>query len=135
MANTRKTILDKLVTALEGVATVKTATRILLTPEMARKAQPYVGMVTTTEEEIVEDATHVRFEVDVDLILLVKGRSIEEMLDGVKNLLYTSSTATTIGAMQISIIGQEEVALVGDDTFSSTRIATTITYVAIKGAF
>jgi hypothetical protein len=114
---------------------VTKATRILLTPAEARKWSPYAGLIASTEEVVVEDATHVRYELDVDIILLKKGRDIEEMLDTVKNLLYTDSLATTIGAKQIRIIGQEEVALVDADSYSSTRIVTTITYVSTKGAF
>jgi len=77
----------------------------------------------------------VRFELDVDLILLKRGDDIEEMLDAIKNLLYTDSLAATIGALQIRIIGQEEVALLDADLYSSTRIVMTVTYVITKGSF
>lgn len=139
MANTRKTILNALATQLANSSKVKTATRELLAPTEARKQAPYVGMVVETEEEIVEDSTHVRYELDVSLILLHRKTTtdadVETMLDAVKTVLYNSSTASAIGAKAISVTGQEEVALVNDDQFSSTRVALTITYVATKGAF
>ncbi len=135
MANTKTGILDLLVTQLGNLSEVAKSTRILLTPTDARRNSPYVGLIAGPEEVVVEDSTHVRYELDIDIILLKKGRDIETMLDAVKNLLYTDSLAVTIGVFQIRIIGQEEVALVDADTYSSTRIAITITYVALKGSF
>ncbi len=135
MANKKRTMLDLLVTQIGNLSSVMKATRILLTPANSRKHAPYAGLVSSTEEVMVEDATDIRYELDVDLILLTQGRDIEDMLDSVKNLLYDDSLAVTIGAKQVRIIGQEEVALVDADSFSSTRIAMTITYVAAKGAF
>ena len=135
MANKKTSVLDALVTQLGNLSVISKATRILLTPAEARKWSPYAGLISGTEEVIVEDATHVRYELDVDIILLRKGRTIELMLDAVKDLLYTDVLAITIGTLQIRIIGQEEVALIDQDAYSSTRIATTITYVATKGAF
>ncbi|MFA7286914.1 MAG: hypothetical protein WC052_04625 [Patescibacteria group bacterium] len=135
MANTKTTILDNLVTQLETSSSVAKATRILLTPVDARKHSPYVGLIAGPEEVVVEDSTHVRYELDISIILLKKGRDIETMLDAVKNVLYGSTLAATIGALQIRVIGQEEVALIDADSYSSTRIVATITYVATKGAF
>jgi hypothetical protein len=134
MANTKTGILDALTIQLGGMLTVATATRILLSPASARKKAPYIGLIAGPKEMIVEDTTDVRFELDVDLILLKKGRDIEIMLDSVKQLLHTDSLAVTIGALQISIIGQEEVALIDADSFSSTRVVATITYVSSKSA-
>ena len=135
MANKKKTILEVLVTQLGNLVDVSKATRILLTPTDARKHSPYVGLIAGTEETIIEDSTHIRYELDVSIILLKRGLEIEEFLDVVKILLYDNSLATTIGALQIKIIGQEEVALIDADKYSSTRIATTITYVVEKGVF
>ena len=135
MANTKTGILDALVTQLGNVSGITKATRILLTPSDARKHSPYAGLIAGTEEAIVEDDTHVRYELDVDLILLKKGRDIEELLDEVKDLLYDDTLALTIGVFLVRIIGQEEVALVDADSYSSTRIVITVTYVAMKGAF
>ena len=135
MANKKTSVLDALVTQLAGVSSVAAATRILLTPSNARKNSPYAGLIAGIEEVVVEDATHIRYELDVDLILLKKGRDIEKLLDLVKILLYTDSLAATIGAVHIKIIGQEEVALVDADSYSSTRIVITITYVVTKGIF
>lgn len=135
MAHTKRTILDNLVTQLNSISAITKATRILLTPADARKYSPYAGLISGSEEVVVEDDTHIRYEVDVNIILLKKGRDIEDMLDSVKNLLYSNTLATTIGALQIKVIGQEEVALVDADHYSSTRIICIITYVATKGAF
>ncbi len=135
MANKKTSILNALVTQLQATSVVTKATRILLTPADARRNTPYAGIISGTEEVVVEDATHVRYELDIDIILLKNGRDIEKMLDGVKNLLYSASLASDIYALQIRIIGQEEVALIDADKYSSTRIAATITYVATKGAF
>jgi len=133
--NKKASILDALVVQLGNLPAITKATRILLPPAEARKWSPYAGLIASTEEVVVEDATNVRYELDVSLILLKKGRDIEKMLDTVKVLLYYDSLAVSIGALQIRIIGQEEVALIDSDSYSSTRIVMTITYVAEKGAF
>ena len=135
MANKKKTMLDALVTQLENSASISKATRVLLTPADARKHSPYAGLISSTEEVVVEDSTHIRYELDVSIILLKRGPEIEELLDVVKIILYNDTLAATIGALQIKIIGQEEVALIDADKYSSTRIATTITYVVEKGVF
>ena len=135
MPNKKTSILDTLVTELGNVSFVGKATRILLTPSEARKHSPYVGLISGPEEAVVEDTTDIRYELDVDIILLKRGRDIESFLDTIKNKIYDGSLATVIGALQIKIIGQEEVALIDADKYSSTRIVTTITYVAQKGAF
>jgi len=135
MANTKTTILDNLVEQLATITGIAKSTRILLTPNEARQHSPYIGLIAGSEEAVVEDITDVRYELEVNLILLKKGRDIETMLDDVKQLLYDSTLAATIGALQVRIIGQEEVALIDSDVYSSTRIAAIITYVASKAGF
>lgn len=126
-------ILDALAIQLGNLPEINKAERILLLPSEARKQSPYAGLISSTKDAIVEDTTHIRYELDVDLILLKRGRDIEQVLDAVKNLLYTDSLATTIGAMQVRVIGQEEVALIDANLYSSTRIVMTITYATLKG--
>ena len=135
MGNTKTAILDNLVDELAKITKVAKATRILLTPSEARLHSPYIGLIAGAEEVVVEDVTDVRYELEVNLILLKKGRDIEEFLDDVKTCLYDSTLAATIGAFQIRIMGQEEVALIDADKYSSTRIAVIITYVASKAGF
>lgn len=135
MANKKTTVLDLLVAELATVPSLAKVTRILLLPAEARKQSPYAGLITGAEEVVVEDATDVRFELDVDIILMRKGRDIEKLIDDVKNLLYGSMLAGDIGALQLRIVGQEPVALLDADLYSSTRIVAVITYVATKGAF
>ena len=135
MAHKKTTILDALATELQNLDEVAVATRILSTPTEARKNAPYIGVIAGTEEVIVEDATDIRYELDVDLILLKHGRDIEEMLDAVKKLLYSTDLASNVGAFQVRVVGQQEVAIVAADGFSSTRIVMTITYVVSKGTF
>lgn len=135
MANKKTTVLDLLVTELTTVSSLTKATRILLLPADARKQSPYAGLIAGSEEVVVEDATDVRYELDVDIILMRKGRDIEKLIDDVKNLLYGPTLAGDIGALQIRIVGQEPVALLDADFYSSTRIVAIITYVATKGAF
>ena len=135
MANKKTAVLDALVTQLATVSSIAKATRILLQPAETRKQSPYAGLISGTEEAVVEDATDVRYELNVDILLIRKGRDIEELLDEVKDLLYGASIASTIGALQLRIIGQEEVALIDEDSYSSTRIVAIVTYVATKGGF
>jgi len=133
--HTKTTILDALITQLVALPEVATATRVLLTPNNARKSSPYVGLIAGPEEIVVEDTTNIRYELDVDIILLKKGIDIESMLDAVKIKLFSAPLATAIGALQVRIVGQEPVALIDEDNYSSTRIVTVITYVVAKDAF
>lgn len=132
MANTRKEILDALVTGLAAINGIRNVTRDLLPPSRARDLAPYVGVIATTEEMLVEDATHVRWGVEVNLILLVSGDDIEEMVDKIKDYVYNEPS---IGALQVKMIGQEEVVLINEDQYSSARIVLDVTYVSVKGAF
>lgn len=132
MANTRKAILDALVAGLAGIDGIRRATRDLLPPSRARDLAPYVGVITVTEETLVEDATHVRWGVEVNLILLMSGDAIEEMVDKIKDYIYNGPS---IGALQVKMIGQEEVVLINEDEYSSARIVLDVTYVSAKGAF
>lgn len=135
MPNKKTTMLDLLVTQVGNLSTVAKATRILAAPADARKNSPYAGLISGTEEVIVEDATDLRYELDVDLIMLKRGRDIELMLDSIKNLLFADALATAIGALQVRITRQEEVALIDSDAYSSMRIAMTITYTVGKDSF
>lgn len=135
MANKKTTVLDALVAQLATSTQTRKATRILLLPIEARKQAPYVGLVSGREEVVVEDSTDVRYELEVNLILLKKGRDIESYLDEIKDILYATTLPATIGALQIKVVGQEEVALTDADAYSSTRILAIVTYVADKGGF
>lgn len=135
MANTKKAILDALVDDLSDLSSIKTATRVLLTPNKARDAVPYVGLISGTEEILVEDTTHIRYGLDMDLLLVTKGDDIEEMIDDIKNYLYDTDTPTSIGVKAIQLIGQQPVTLIEQDGFSSSRIVVYVTYVSTKGAF
>lgn len=133
--HTKTTILDALVAQLEALPEVATATRVLLSPANARKSSPYAGLIAGAEEVVVEDAANIRYELDVDIILLKKGIDIESMLDAVKIKLFSTPIAVAIGALQVRIVGQEPVALIDEDNYSSTRIVTVITYVITKDSF
>ena len=135
MANTKTNMLDVLVSELKDITAVREATRILLTPAEARKHAPYIGLIAGREEAIVEDATDVRYELEVNLILLIKGRDIEGFIDDVKDALYATTLPAVIGALQVKIVGQEEVALIDADIYSSTRVLVIVTYVTNKGGF
>lgn len=135
MANTKTSILDALVAQINAMPEVSKATRVLLTPADTRKNAPYVGVLSGPEETVVEDATHVRYELEINLITVYNDRDIEKFIDALKNKLYTASLATTIGAKQVHIIGQDPVNLIDADKYSSVRIMVVITYVATKAGF
>jgi len=135
MSNKKQTILDALASGLETAGCIKKATRNLLTPAKARDLAPYVGIVSGMEEVLVEDSSDIRYGLDVDLILLRKGDDIEKMIDDVKTYIYTSGTASTIGAKWIGLIGQQPVNLIEADGFSSSRVVLYIIYVASKASF
>ena len=135
MSNTKKTVLESLAASLQALDSVKTATRNLLTPNKARDAVPYVGMIAGTEEVLVEDATDIRYGLDVDLLLVTKGDDIEEMIAEIKGYLYNTSAAVNLGVKMIRLIGQQPVTLIEQDGFSSSRIVVYIVYVASKGGF
>ena len=125
-------MLDALVTGLAALDGMRKATRDLLPPSRARNLAPYVGVIATTEETLVEDTTHVRWGMEVNLILLIKGDGIEEMIDKVKDYIYGSPA---IGTLQVKVVGQEEVVLINEDEYSSARIVLDVTYVSAKAGF
>lgn len=131
MADTKETLLDSLVTLLGGIPSV-TCTRQLKTPINSRAAAPYIGVLASTEEKLVEDYTHVRWGMTVDLILVTLGSGIESLIVDVKDVIEGGTLP--IGALQMSLVGQEPVNFITDDDYSSSRIVIDILYVAIRGS-
>lgn len=132
MANTRQTLIESLVTGLNELSGVRKATNRLYVPSEARKAAPYIGVIIVSEEILVEDATAIRLGADIDLIMIAPDSKIDELVDKVKDYIYD---VPSIGALQIKVIGHEEVGYYNEDQHSSVRITLHVTYVATKGAF
>lgn len=132
MANTRKGIIAELVSDLGTLTGIRTATNRLLSPSQAREAAPYIGVILATEEILVEDDTAIRYGTEIDLVMLAPDDDIDELIDLVKTYLYDEPS---IGALQIKIIGHEELTNVTEDHYSSARITCHVTYVVTKGAF
>lgn len=131
MADTKETLVDSLVSLLGAITSV-TCTRRLKTPQGARDAAPYIGVLASTEEVLVRDATHTRWGLTVDLILMVRGESIEDLIVDVKDIIEGPVLPT--GALQMQLVGQEPVNLITDDAYSSSRIVLDIIYVSSRGA-
>ena len=132
MANTKESIIDGLVTSLSSISGIHTVTKDLLTPTKARANVPYIGVISGTEYVVAEDSTDILYRLQVDLIILVKSKEIEEWIDKVKQLIYTPIITT---AKQIKIVGQNEVAVIDADKWSSTRMIINIIYVGNKTSF
>ena len=135
MANTKETMLDALVVQLGAITGVTLATRDLRTPKQQRESEPYIGVIAGDEQNIAEDATHVLWELQVDLVMGVMGEDIEDLVDEIREVVFDTSTPTTIGAKHIKLESTEEVAVIKEDNYSSTRMVLTITYSSEKGAF
>ena len=131
MADTKETLLDSLVSMLGAIPSV-TCTRRLKTPQAARDAAPYIGLLASAEEVIVRDSTHTRWGLTVDLILIVYGEDIEDLIVDVKNIIQSDTLPT--GALQMLLVGQEPVNLITDDAYSSSRIVVDILYITSRGA-
>lgn len=131
MPDTKETLIDSLVTMLSGITSV-TCTRRLKTPQGARDAAPYIGVIASTEEVLVRDSTHTRWGLTIDLILMVKGEAIEDLIVDVKDIIEGATLPT--GALQMQLVGQEPVNLITDDAYSSSRIVVDIIYVSSRGA-
>lgn len=132
MANKKATVLDALVVVMAGLTGVKTATLDLLPPDRSRVNAPYIGVLAHDEVKIVEDSTHIRYLLPVDLILIKAGDVIEEFVDLVKNAIYAP---ISIGAASVDLIESGPTNLVLADDFSSVRLVLEVQYVATKGAF
>lgn len=132
MADTKVTILDALVAALLALTGVTTATRNLLKPVEQRASAPYVGVLAGEEEVLVEDSTHLRYLLRVDLILIKFGDDIEGLITEIKNAIYTP---ISIGALDVHLIRTGEVTLVFADAYSSCRMELEVTYAAAKAGF
>ena len=136
MANTKETMLDALVALLGGITGLTLATRDLHTPIQQRENEPYIGLISAADESILaEDATHVLWQLQVDLVMGVIGEDIEELIDEVREIIFDTSTPTTIGAKHIRLENTGEVAVIKEDDYSSTRMILIITYSSEKGAF
>jgi len=136
MANTKETMLDALVALLGGITGLTLATRDLLTPLQQRESEPYIGLISASDESIMaEDETHVLWEIQVDLVMGVIGEEIEDLIDEVREIIFDTSTPTTIGAKHIRLESTGEVAVIKEDDYSSTRMILIITYSSEKGAF
>lgn len=131
MANTKEMMIDSLVSLLGAISGV-TCTRRLHTPQGARDAAPYIGVLASTEEKLVEDATHTRWGMTVDLILMVLGEDIEDLIVDVKDIIEGIVLPT--GCLQMALVGQEPVNLITDDAYSSSRIVLDMIYVSDRGA-
>jgi len=133
MANTKETILDTLVTAMGNLTGVQIATRILELPSDTRLKEPYIGVIGGEEVKLVEDSTEILWSLQVDLIVIKRGTDVEQLVDLIKNAIYTP---INLGAAvkHTHVTGTQEVALVKQDKFSSTRLVLDITYVSTKGA-
>lgn len=135
MANTKETMLDALVTELGNITGVNLATRDLLTPKQQRENSPYIGLIAGDELNAAEDATHVMWELQVDLVMGLLSNEIEDMIDEVREVIFDTATPTTIGAKHIRLESTDEVAVISEDDYSSTRMILIITYSSEKGAF
>lgn len=131
MPNTKETLIDSLVGLLGAIPNV-TCTRRLKTPQKSRDAAPYIGVLASTEEKLVEDATHTRWGMTVDLILMVLGEDIEDMIVDVKDIIEGVTLPT--GCLQMALVGQEPVNLITDDAYSSSRIVLDLLYVSDRGS-
>jgi len=131
VADTKEALIDSLVSMLGAISGV-TCTRRLRTPQGARDASPYIGLLASTEEVLVRDSTHTRWGLTVDLILMVKGEAIEDLIVDVKDIIEGDTLPTS--ALQMRLVGQEPVNLITDDAYSSSRIVVDMVYVSAKGA-
>lgn len=133
MANTKETILDTLVTAMGNVTGVTIATRELELPSDTRKKEPYIGIIAGEEAILVEDATEILWSLPVDMIVIKRGTDVEQLVDLIKNAIYAP---INLGAAvkHTHVVSTQEVAVVTQDKFSSTRLVLDITYVSTKGA-
>ena len=132
---TKETMLDALVTELGDITGVTLATRDLLTPKKQRENAPYIGVIAQDEINLTEDATHVLWELQVDLVMGLIGNEIEDMINEVREIIFDTATPATIGAKHIRLESTDEVAVIAEDDYSSTRMILIITYSSEKGAF
>lgn len=132
MADTKVTMLDLLATRLTALSGVSTATRNLLKPADQRSNAPYIGVIAGDEDVLVEDSTHIRYLLRVDLVLIKYGDDIEDMITEVKDEIYAP---ISIGALDVHLIRTGEVTLVYADDYSSTRMELEVTYAAAKAGF
>lgn len=133
MANTKLGMLTDLVEALNATTGIAYATRTLLEPTEARQRAPYVGVRSMDEAVLVEDATHIRYQLQVDLLLVQNGDAIEELIDIVRDAML-NGMATTIGAKEIRLQGVSEVSIVNTNDYASARLQFQIIYASQKGS-
>ncbi len=133
MANTKQTILDAMVVALDALSAVSTATRDIPTPDVQQSSAPFVGVVSMNEAVIVDDGTNIRWGCDLELICVKAGDDIEQLVDVVRDAML-SGMAATVGARSIRLVAVFKVHQVAALAFSEARVFFEMKYISVKGA-
>ena len=127
-------MLDDLVAQLETIDRVTKSTRKLWPTDRTQNFTGYVGIVDGDEVNIVEDSTHIRWELECALVCQRRGTDIQEMIDDIKDLIY-GTLATDIGALQINYVGNTAPVELKDKLYEATTISINIVYVSSKSGF
>lgn len=132
MANTKQTIIDSLVTNLAAITGVNKVTDFHDTPDRANNAAPYIGVIQESEDFVVEDATHIRQEMVLDLLIVQRQAvgSINDLVDAVKEKIYSP---VSIGALMSRVDTSDKVSNLDELKYSNVRLIATILYVVEKG--
>lgn len=141
MANTRKTLLDSLVTQLQGLSPkVKTVTRFMERPDARLKNTPYITLVAGTEVPEVEDTTanKIRYRLPVHLLVDTEQNTqdIEDLVDAIKDLIYSpidlgsNVLYVKIDPVDVTVLQNTE----NVDRYSYTTINLIILYWSARGA-
>lgn len=129
--STRLSILNSLETQLKALASKPNATRNLLTPEMAMKNCPYVGIIVGLDEKLLDRPDGVRYGFRVDLRLFTKKSKCEDLIDQVKTLINSPVNLGT-NCLSCLHVGTEPVYTTEDNNYETTKIGLAITYMEPK---
>ena len=133
MANTKQTIIDAMITALGSLSAVNSCTRDIPKPSAQKTAAPFVGVVSYNEVLVVPNSTSDRYACDIELILIVEGDDIEQLVDVVRDAML-HGMAATIGARGIQLKQIYKAHQLEAMSYSEAIMLFEINYVSTRGA-
>lgn len=141
MSQVRESILNALVTELDGIDAVKIATRETKSLDRAEEDNPYIGVVAGPERVLVQDATDIKFEMIVHLFIITEQQyeNIEGLIVDIKEAIYGTVSPINLNANidLITIIDVLPVLLedFDDDRIASNKMDIRILYNAPRSTF
>ena len=140
--STRVDIINAIIVELTAITGIKVATRFTKSLTKAEINLPYIGVVASDEEPLVEDATDIHYDLPIDLFLITEEQynDVEGLIDDIKTAFQgiTASPSSLHANIFYLIVGTVSPVRLDDldeQNLSSVRIPLRLRYYASKSGF